>query len=327
MAIETEAELQQACQRLQDVRSEIEKVLVGQKELIDLLLIGSLAGGHLLLEGVPGVAKTLAVTTFAKIFRCDCKRIQFTPDLLPADLVGTQVYHPKEGSFSIKKGPIFTQIVLADEINRAPAKVQSALLEAMQEKQVSIGGETFPLPSPFFVLATQNPIEQEGTYPLSEAQTDRFLFKITIHYPAFSEEKEILQRMGTKSRIPEPSPLLDPQELLQWQGLVDCVEMDTKLVDYLLQLVFATRFPKKIQFKEMEGLLEYGASPRASLGLQVAAKAAALLEGRSFVLPQDLRKVIYPVLRHRLRLSYEAEAENVSADQLIDRLLDFVPSP
>ncbi len=327
MTIEITMQLQQACQRLREVRCEMEKVLVGQKELIDLLLIGTLAGGHLLLEGVPGVAKTLAANTLAKIFRCDFKRIQFTPDLLPADLVGTQVYHPKEGSFSIKKGPIFTQIVLADEINRAPAKVQSALLEAMQEKQVSIGGETFFLPPPFLVLATQNPIEQEGTYPLSEAQTDRFLFKITIRYPSFSEEKEILKRMGTKARIPEPTALVDPQELVQLQSLVDCVEMDAKLVDYLLQLVFATRFPEKIQFKELVGLLEYGPSPRASLGLLAAAKAAALLEGRAFVLPQDLRKVLYPVLRHRLRLSYEAEAENISPDQLIDRLIDFIPAP
>lgn len=313
-------------ERLDAFKHEIGKVIVGQRLLIDRLLIGLLADGHLLLEGVPGVAKTLAANTMAKILDCDFKRIQFTPDLLPADLIGTSIYNPKEGIFTVKKGPLFTHMLLADEINRAPAKVQSALLEVMQEKQITIGGETFRLPEPFLVIATQNPIEQEGTYPLSEAQTDRFMMKVNIHYPAYEEEKEILRRLGSLAPLPKIEPLLSKEELFQLREGADAIYVDDQIADYILNIVVSTRDPHLFDIP-IGGLLDYGASPRASLALKKASKAQAFLEGRSFVKPEDVKKLAPDVLRHRLRLSYEAEAENLSADDIIRRILHTVPVP
>lgn len=319
-------QIKEAQTKITTVKNEIAKVIVGQTHLIDCLLIGILADGHLLLEGVPGVAKTLAANTMARILDCEFKRIQFTPDLLPADLTGTPIYNPKDGSFYVKKGPIFTQILLADEINRAPAKVQSALLEIMQEKQATIGGETFKVSQPFIVLATQNPIEQEGTYPLSEAQTDRFMMKVKINYPSREEEKEILKRMGTMGPIPQVSPLLKVSDILALRQLVDSIYIDDKIVNYILDIVTSTRNPQAFKL-DIEGLLEYGASPRATIFLKQAAKACAFLAGRHFATPEDIKTVCHDVLRHRLRLSYEAEAENLTSDEIIDRILDTLPVP
>jgi MoxR-like ATPase len=319
-------QIKKAWELIHKVKQEISKVIVGQEQLIDSLLIGLLANGHLLIEGVPGIAKTLAAHTLAQAVHCEFKRIQFTPDLLPADIIGTQVYHASESAFEVKKGPVFTNILLADEINRAPAKVQSALLEVMQERQVTIGGTTFKAPSPFIVLATQNPIELEGTYPLAEAQTDRFLMKILLTYPSRDEEKLILSRMGTMRKIPEASPVLEVEQLFHLQRLVDEIYLDERIIDYLLNIVEATRLPHKFAIP-IDGLLEYGASPRATLALKQAAKAKALLSGRYFVIPQDLKDVAFPILRHRLRLSYEAEAENLKTDDLIGRILDLLAVP
>ena len=320
------AVVKEAQAKLETVKKEIGKVIIGQAKLVNRLLIGLLADGHLLLEGVPGVAKTLAANTLARVIDCDFKRIQFTPDLLPADLMGTQIYNPKEGTFTVKKGPVFTNVLLADEINRAPAKVQSALLEIMQEKQVTIGGETFKAPQPFMVLATQNPIEQEGTYPLSEAQTDRFMMKVRIDYPTPEEEKEILQRMGTLGPLPQVSPVLSIEDIFYFRQLVDEIYLDDKVTNYLLDVIVATRFPENFNVP-IEGLLEYGASPRASIALKNASKARALLEGRYFVTPQDIKSLCPDVLRHRLRLSYEAEAENLTTDDVIKQILDTLPVP
>ncbi len=311
-------------EELKLVQQEIARVIVGQKALLRNLLIALLADGHLLLEGVPGVAKTLTVTTLAKVLGCDFSRIQFTPDLLPSDLIGTSIYLPKETAFTIHKGPIFTQILLADEINRAPAKVQSALLEAMQERQVTIGGETFFLPSPYMVLATQNPIEQEGTYPLPEAQTDRFLMKVLVGYPSQEDEREILRRMGGLT-APAVQVCTTPESILEWRRVLPRIYMDEKIVDYILSLVFATRHTNTI--KELEGLITLGASPRATLALQSAAKANALLSGRNFVTPHDVKQVAPDVLRHRLKLSYEAQAQDLTADLLITKLLQLVEVP
>lgn len=319
-------QIQNAQELLKRVKQEINKVVVGQEHLIESLLIGVLSDGHLLLEGVPGIAKTLAANTLARTIHCEFKRIQFTPDLLPADLTGTPIYNPKEGTFEVKKGPVFTNILLADEINRAPAKVQSALLEIMQEKQVTIGGETFPAPRPFLVLATQNPIEQEGTYPLAEAQTDRFMMKIKIDYPSREDEKIILQRMGTMGPLPTVNPILEINTLLELRQLVDTIYLDDRVVNYLLNIVQSTREPKLFQIP-IEGLLEYGASPRATLSLKQASKARALLAGRYFVTPQDLKDIAHPILRHRLRLSYEAEAENLTTDDIVNRILETLPVP
>jgi MoxR-like ATPase len=319
-------QIQNAQALLKKVKQEINKIVVGQDHLIDSLLIGVLADGHLLLEGVPGIAKTLAANTLSRTIHCEFKRIQFTPDLLPADLTGTPIYHPKDGSFEVKKGPVFTNILLADEINRAPSKVQSALLEIMQEKQVTIGGQTFPAPNPFLVLATQNPIEQEGTYPLAEAQTDRFMMKIKIFYPSREDEKVILQRMGTFGPLPTIHPVLEIDSLMELRKLTDAIYLDERVVDYLLNIVQATRQPNLFHIP-IEGLLEYGASPRGTLSLKQASKARALLDGRYFVTPQDLKDVAHPVLRHRLRLSYEAEAENLTTDDIITRILDTLPVP
>lgn len=307
-------------------KEEIGKVIVGQTDMVDRLLLALLGDGHVLLEGLPGLAKTLAVTTMAKVIQCEYKRIQFTPDLLPADLIGTSIYNPKEGSFSINKGPIFTQILLADEINRAPAKVQSALLEVMQERQVTISGQTFAAGSPYFVLATQNPIEQEGTYPLPEAQTDRFMMKIKIDYPTREEEQQILSRMGTLGPRPVPTPVLSGNEILEARKVVNDVFIDGKVIDYILNIIFATRKPQEYGV-DIEGLLLFGASPRASLALKIIAKARAFMSGRAFVTPHDVKQVAHDVLRHRLRRSYEAEAEDISPDDIIDRVLDVIPVP
>lgn len=318
--------IQQANAKFQLAKQEIGKVIVGQQVLVERLLIGVLSDGHMLLEGVPGIAKTLAVTTLAKVIQCDSKRIQFTPDLLPADLIGTSIYNPKEGSFSVKKGPIFTHVLLADEINRAPSKVQSALLEVMQEKQITISGETFKIPEPYLVLATQNPIEQEGTYPLSEAQTDRFMMKIKINYPSITEEKEILARMGTLGPRPQAAPVLSADEIMAARQLVNQIFIDDKVTQYLLNIVCSTRNPKEFGV-DIEGLLEYGASPRASLALKIGAKAHAFLAGRTFVTPHDIKSMAPDILRHRLRLSYEAEAQKMTTDDIIQRILDTISVP
>lgn len=318
--------IEEARAELNAIKLEMGKVIIGQYELLDRLLIGLLADGHLLLEGVPGIAKTLAANTLARLIHAEFKRIQFTPDLLPADLIGTQIYNPKEGTFTIKRGPIFTNILLADEINRAPAKVQSALLEVMQEKQVTIGGETFKSPIPFLVIATQNPIEQEGTYPLSEAQTDRFMMKIKIDYPSPEEEKKILARMGTLGPLPQVEPMLTTEKILSLRQLVEQIYIDDQVIDYLISIVEATRYPSHFNLN-LDGMLEYGASPRASIALKNGAKARALLAGRDFVSPQDIKAISPDVLRHRLILSYEAEAENLSADKIIQQILNTLPVP
>ena len=312
--------------KLNRAKEEVSKVIVGQKELIDRLFIALIAEGHVLIEGLPGLAKTLAVNTFAKVISCEFKRIQFTPDLLPADLIGTSIYNPKEGTFSIKKGPVFTNILLADEINRSPAKVQSALLEVMQEKQVTILGETFKVDPPFMVLATQNPIEQEGTYPLPEAQTDRFMMKVTVDYPTAEEEKEILDRMGKLSNLPKVTNVLSKDEVLQSRQFVDAIYIDDKVTDYILNIVVATREPAKFKI-DIEGLIQYGASPRATISLKLASKALALLSGRGYVTPNDVKNVAYDVLRHRIRRTYEAEAEDITPDIIIKRILDTLYVP
>lgn len=320
------ATIEKANEKFLAARNEVGKVIVGQKEMVDYLMIALLADGHVLLEGLPGLAKTLAVTTLAKVVNCEEKRIQFTPDLLPADLIGTSIYNPKDGSFSINKGPVFTNILLADEINRAPAKVQSALLEVMQERQVTISGQTFNVGKPYLVLATQNPIEQEGTYPLPEAQTDRFMLKVKIDYPTKDEEKEILKRMATLGPKPEAKPVLSIDEILETRKIVNEVYIDEKVTNYILDLVFATRYPVKYHL-DIQPLLLTGASPRASIALFIASKAHAFLEGRGYVVPQDIKQIAHAVLRHRLRRSYEAEAEDVSTDDIIDRILKTVPVP
>jgi len=302
------------------------RVIVGQKYLVDRLVIGLLANGHLLLEGVPGLAKTLSVRTLAALIDVSFQRIQFTPDLLPADLVGTLVYNPREATFTTRKGPLFANLILADEINRAPAKVQSALLEAMQERQVTIGQETFPLPKPFLVLATQNPIEQEGTYPLPEAQVDRFMLKLRVGYPSLEEERQIMDRMSVVDRDFALQPVVRPDAILRARAVVDEIYLDEKIREYILAIVFATRQPEKYNLKLKE-YIRYGASPRASLFLAVAARAHAFLNGRGYVVPQDVKSMAPDVLRHRLIVSYEAEAEELTADDLVVRILNELPVP
>ncbi len=310
---------------ISSIRDEISKVLIGQNELIDGLLIGLFTKGHILIEGVPGLAKTSAVNALAATVRADFKRIQFTPDLLPADLIGTEIYRPKTGDFTIKKGPIFHNIILADEINRAPSKVQSALLEAMQERQVTIGDTTFPLADPFLVMATQNPIEQEGTYPLPEAQVDRFMLKLIIGYPQKAEEKQIMTRVGfeTPGKVDQ---VLQPAQLEEIVSLIRTIYVDEKLKDYIVDIVFATRHPKDYGI-DIGQYLQFGASPRATIYLSLAARAYAFLQGRAYVTPQDIKTVAYSVLRHRLILSYEAEAEDITTDQIIGRVFDSVEVP
>jgi len=311
---------------LRQVEDELHKVLVGQDELVRRLLVGLLARGHLLLEGVPGLAKTLAVKTLARTLSLEFKRVQFTPDLLPADLVGTLVYDPRSSEFEPKKGPVFTNVLLADEINRAPAKVQSALLEAMEERQVTLGDVTHRLPEPFLVLATQNPIEQEGTYPLAEAQVDRFLLKVKLRYPTRSEEEAILDRMIVERPI-DVRPILDATRLSELRAAADNVYLDAKLRGYILDLVAATRDPKGAGFPGLAPLVAFGVSPRATLFLARAAKAMALVSGRGFVIPEDVKDVAPDVLRHRLVPSYEAEAQDLSSDDLVARLLDRIEVP
>jgi MoxR-like ATPase len=305
---------------------EMHEVVVGQDALLNRMLVAMLANGHLLIEGVPGLAKTLAVSSLAKGVDTDFQRIQFTPDMLPADVMGTLIYRPQEGDFVVNKGPIFSNIVLADEINRAPAKVQSALLEAMQERQVTIGKETHPLPSPFLLLATQNPIEQEGTYPLPEAQVDRFLLKVVVTYPTRDQELQILERMASTGTQPNVSAVMKPEDILAARRIVDEIYLDEKVARYIVDIVFATREPQLIS-PELASLVEFGASPRATLALTLAAKAEAFLDGRGYVVPQDVKNLAMDVLRHRVATTYEAEAEEKTSEDVIRAVLDHVAVP
>ena len=311
---------------LEALNLETSKVIVGQHILLERMMIGLLCNGHLLLEGVPGLAKTLAVKTLADGISAYFRRIQFTPDLLPADLVGTMIYNQQMGNFTVRQGPIFANIVLADEINRAPAKVQSALLEAMQERQVTIGDQTFLLPNPFIVLATQNPIEQEGTYPLPEAQVDRFMLKVKVTYPTREEEKVILDRMGG-IEAPKAQPVISLEQIASARAVVADIYMDEKVKDYILNIVFATREPAKFGLKELTDYIEYGASPRATLSLSQAAKAHAFLKRRGFVTPEDVKAIGFDVLRHRVALTYEAEAEDLTSEQVIQKVFDRIEVP
>jgi len=306
---------------------EMEKVIVGQKYLIERLLVGLLANGHILIEGVPGLAKTLSVRVLAHSIHTKFLRIQFTPDLLPADLVGTLIYNPKDGAFTTKKGPIFANIILADEINRSPAKVQSALLEAMQERQVTIGENTFKLEEPFLVLATQNPIEHEGTYPLPEAQVDRFMLKLKIDYPSMEEELKIMKRMAVTDKKITVGHVVDPQDIVRARKVVDEVYLDERIEKYIVDIVFATRQPKSYRLDELTPLIQYGASPRASIYLSVAAKAYAFLQGRGYVVPQDIKTIGMDVLRHRVIVTYEAEAEDKTSEDVIKRIFEEVKVP
>lgn len=308
------------------IRTGMDRRIVGQKHLVDSLLIALLANGHVLLEGVPGLAKTLAIKTLSTLVDAKYSRIQFTPDLLPADVIGTLIYSIKRETFEVKKGPIFANFVLADEINRAPAKVQSALLEAMQERQVTIGEETYPLDKPFLVMATQNPIEQEGTYPLPEAQTDRFLLKVVIGYPTRQEEREII-RQNIAGTLEEITPVVQKSEILDVQKIVEKIYIDEKIENYIVDIVFATREPQNCGLKDLEDLIEYGASPRASISLAKASKAYAFLQGRGYVIPEDVRAVCHDVMRHRIGLTYEAEANNITSDEVITDILDKVQVP
>jgi MoxR-like ATPase len=306
---------------------EMDKVIIGQRYMIERLLIGLLSNGHILLEGVPGLAKTLAINTLAKCVDAQFSRIQFTPDLLPADVVGTQIYNQKQEQFSIRKGPIFANFVLADEINRAPAKVQSALLEAMQEKQVTIGDQTFKLPNPFLVLATQNPVEQEGTYPLPEAQVDRFMLKVVITYPSKEDEIRIINSNIQPQGMPVPNSVLKPDDIIKARAVVKDVYMDEKIERYIVDIVFASRFPKEYKLQKFEGLISFGGSPRASINLAMAAKAYAFIKRRGYVIPEDVRAVCLDVMRHRVGLTYEAEAENITSENIITEILNTVEVP
>ncbi len=305
---------------------EMGKVIVGQKQLVENLMIALLANGHILLEGMPGLAKTLAISTLSKAVNAKFNRIQFTPDLLPADVTGTLIYSQKNESFEIHKGPVFANFVLADEINRAPAKVQSALLEAMQERQVTLGDKTYDLPQPFLVMATQNPVEQEGTYPLPEAQLDRFMLKVLVDYPKKEEERLII-RMNNSGEFPQPNPVVNPEDIVRARGIVREVYMDEKIERYIVDLVYATRTPAEYGLKGLENMISYGASPRASISLCAAAKAYAFIKRRGYVIPEDVRAVCPQVLRHRIGLSYEAEAENLTADQIIEQVINAVIVP
>ena len=305
---------------------EMGKVIVGQKQLVENLMIALLANGHILLEGMPGLAKTLAISTLSKAVNAKFNRIQFTPDLLPADVTGTLIYSQKNESFEIHKGPVFANFVLADEINRAPAKVQSALLEAMQERQVTLGDKTYDLPHPFLVMATQNPVEQEGTYPLPEAQLDRFMLKVLVDYPKKEEERLII-RMNNSGEFPQPNPVVNPDDIVRAREIVREVYMDEKIERYIVDLVYATRTPAEYGLKGLENMISYGASPRASISLCAAAKAYAFIKRRGYVIPEDVRAVCPQVLRHRIGLSYEAEAENLTADQIIEQVINAVIVP
>ena len=312
--------------QLERIRAEVRKVLIGQDVMLSRLLIALLTGGHVLLEGLPGLAKTTAIKGLANAIHCQFQRIQFTPDLLPADLIGTMIYNPREGSFGTRKGPIFANLVLADEINRAPSKVQSALLEAMQEHQVTIGDTTYPLDEPFLVMATQNPIEQEGTYPLPEAQVDRFMLKVVVSYPTKAEERKVVDTVLEDFRR-EVQPVLEKSQLFEMKKTVSMIYMDDKIKDYVLDVVAATRHPEEFRLKELKPLIECGASPRASINLCLAARANAFLAGRGYVTPQDVKDIAYEVLRHRIILTYEAEAEEKTSDDIVRKVLESVPVP
>lgn len=333
MSPPSQEELERLSAPLRSLERRVAEVVVGQAPMVRGLLVGLLSGGHVLLEGVPGLAKTLTVSTLAKGLDCTFKRIQFTPDLLPADLIGTLVYSPRDGTFTPRKGPVFANLVLADEVNRAPAKVQSALLEAMQERQVTIGDETYPLPQPFLVLATQNPVEQEGTYPLPEAQVDRFLLKLRVSYPSRAEERAILDRMAfTQPQALDSQrkePVLHPRELLAARGLVDRIHIDEKVREYIVDIVRATRPETSAagRGENSEQLVDFGASPRATIAIALAARAVAVLEGRAYVTPHDVKSIAPDVLRHRIVPSYEAEARELTADDLVSRVLERVPAP
>ena len=309
------------------LKLEMDKVIVGQKYMVERLLIGLLADGHILLEGVPGLAKTLAINTLSKTIKADYSRIQFTPDLLPADLVGTMIYNQKKEEFIVRKGPVFSNFILADEINRAPAKVQSALLEAMQERQVTIGDNTFKLPDPFLVLATQNPIEQEGTYPLPEAQVDRFMLKVVIGYPNKEDEKRIVRANIAPQGMLKPAQVVTPEDILRARKVVREVYMDEKIEQYIIDIVFATRYPEQYKLSNYKNLISFGASPRASINLALASKAYAFIKRRGYVIPEDVRAICHDVLRHRIGLTYEAEAENMTSEDIITGILNAVEVP
>ena len=330
-SISTLADANQAISRqkqtVEAIRGEVSRVLVGQERLLDRLLMALVCNGHILLEGVPGIAKTTAVRSLAIALGLDFHRISFTPDLLPSDVVGTLIYDPKNGTFTPKKGPVFANLLLADEINRAPAKVQSALLEAMQERRVTLGDETYSLPSPFLVLATQNPIEQEGTYPLPEAQVDRFMFKVKVEYPEKDAELKILRRMASSAPALQVNSVLKPTDVKRLRELTDSIFMDEKIESYIVDLVDASRHPEQYGLKEIQELIRYGASPRATIFLAMASKAQAFVEGRPYVTPQDVKSVAKDVLRHRIMVTYEAEAEEVSSEQIVQKLLDTVKVP
>lgn len=312
-------------EKIAEVIQEVKKVVVGQDKMINRLLIGLFTNGHILLEGVPGLAKTLTVNTLAKVLHLDFNRIQFTPDLLPADLIGTMIYNQQASNFEVKKGPIFSNVILADEVNRSPAKVQSALLEAMQEKQVTIGETTYPLDRPFLVLATQNPVDQEGTYPLPEAQVDRFMMKVHIDYPSKSDEMEVMRRMSNMQYTADVQPILSKQDIFDIRDQINKVTLAEPLEHYIIELVFATRFPADYGLKDEAKYILFGVSPRASINLNLAAKAVAFMDGRDYVLPEDIKEIAEDVLNHRILLNYEAEADQVSTRDLVKTLLEKVP--
>ncbi len=312
-------------EKIKEVFTEVGKVVVGQEYMVNRLLIGLFTNGHILLEGVPGLAKTLTVNTLSKVLALDFRRIQFTPDLLPSDVVGTMIYNQKKSEFEVKKGPIFANMILADEINRSPAKVQAALLECMQEKQVTIGDKTYPLDKPFFVLATQNPVEQEGTYPLPEAQVDRFMMKVNVGYPEKKDELEIMRRMADANFKAEINPILSKKEVFEIREAINSVSINERLEHYIIELVFATRNPKDYDLGDLADYIQFGVSPRASIGLNQAAKAAAFFEGRNYVLPEDIKNIAVDVLNHRIILNFEAEADGISSRDVVTAILDKVP--
>jgi MoxR-like ATPase len=322
-----EEQIQDKSAKVAALYKEIEKVVVGQKKMVSRLLIGLFSNGHILLEGVPGLAKTLTISSLAQVLHLSFKRLQFTPDLLPADLIGTLIYNQREATFEVKKGPIFANIILADEINRSPAKVQSALLEAMQEKQVTIGESTFKLDPPFLVLATQNPVEQEGTYPLPEAQVDRFMLKVYVDYPTKAEEKEIMRRMAKTTPNEPLNAILTKQEIFDIRKLVDSVTLRDRLEDYIVDIVLCSRNPEQYGLKELKPFIDFGASPRASIALNIASKCHAFLDGRSYVMPEDIKAIAHDVLNHRIILNYEAEAEEVTAAMITEKILRTIPIP
>jgi len=324
---ELSARVAEASAWIEPLQNEIGSIIVGQHYMVSRLLVGLLANGHVLLEGVPGLAKTLSVRTLAGALTARFSRIQFTPDLLPADVVGTLIYNPRDGAFVTKKGPVFANILLADEINRAPAKVQSALLEAMQERQVTLGDETHQLPRPFLVLATENPIDQEGTYQLPEAQVDRFMLKLKVGYPSPSEERLILDRMASTQALPQVSKVADLDAVAEAQKLVDQIYLSDAVRDYIVQVVYATRDPEKAKLNTLKGLIRYGASPRATIALALAARAWAFIEGRAYVVPDDVKTIGADVLRHRVLLSYEAEAEEITSEEVVKKIFDTIPVP